>query len=41
MDGRNEELFGDMLDVRFVERNLETKVGQKGKTLFSERENNV
>jgi hypothetical protein len=41
MDVGSEELFGDMLDVRYIERNLETKVGQKGKTLYSERENNV
>jgi hypothetical protein len=41
MDARNEELFGDMLDVRFAKRNSETKVGQKGKTFYSERENNV
>jgi len=41
MDARSEELLGDRLDPRNFKPNLETKVSQKGRTLYSERENNV
>jgi hypothetical protein len=41
MDVGNEELFGDKLDAKNFDINLEIKVGQKGKTLYFEGGNNV
>jgi hypothetical protein len=38
MDARNEGLLIDKLNARNFELNLETKVSQKGKTLYFERE---
>ncbi len=41
MDVRSEELFGNRLDAKNFELNLEIKVGQKGKTFYSKIGNNV
>jgi hypothetical protein len=41
MDARSEELFGSKLDAKNFEPSLETKVGQKSKTFYSKRGNNV
>ncbi len=41
MDVGNEKLFGDMSNAKNFEPSLEIEVGQKGKTLYFERWNNV
>jgi hypothetical protein len=41
MDVGSEELFGNKLDAKNSKRSSKTKVGQKGRTLYSERGNNV
>ncbi len=41
MDAGSEELLGDRLDPKNFKPNLETKVSQKGRTLYSKRGNNV
>jgi hypothetical protein len=41
MDVGSKELLGDRLDAKTFKSNSETKVSQKGKTLYSKRGNNV
>jgi hypothetical protein len=41
MDVGNENLFRNESNARNFEPNLETKVGQKGKTIYTERGNDV
>jgi hypothetical protein len=41
MDARNENLFRDKLHAKNSKPNLETEVGQKGRTLYYERRNYV
>jgi hypothetical protein len=41
MDAGSKELFGDKLDAENFKPSSETKVGQKGRTLYSKRRNNV
>jgi hypothetical protein len=41
MDVGSEELFGDKSNAKNFGPSLKTKVGQKGKTLYSKRGNNV
>ncbi len=41
MDVRSEELFGNKSDAKNSKPSSETKVGQKGKTLYSKRGNYV
>ncbi len=41
MNTRSEKLLGNMLDAKNFDPSSETKVSQKGKTLYSKRRNNV
>jgi hypothetical protein len=41
MDARNEKLSRDMSNARNFELSSKIEVGQKGKTFYSKRKNNV
>jgi hypothetical protein len=41
MDARSEELFRNRLNARNYKLSSKTKVGQKGKTIYSKRGKNV
>jgi hypothetical protein len=41
MDVGSEELFGDKSDAKNFEPSSKTKLGQKGRTFYLERGNNV
>jgi hypothetical protein len=41
MDARSEELFEDRSNVKNIQPSLKIKVGQKGRTFYFKRNNNV